>query len=92
MMAVLIGTIASSIIYLSIGILSIYTFGTEIESSVIKNVNEEDNAYSYIIRISFLLVLACHIPYIFFPTKESLLIIVDEIQNKSMTKALQYKI
>ena len=92
MMAVLIGTIASSIIYLSIGILSIYTFGTEIESSVIKNVNEEDNAYSYIIRISFLLVLACHIPYIFFPTKESFLIIFDELENKSMTKALQYKI
>ena len=54
--------------------------------------DEEQNFYSYVIRIAFLLVLACHIPYIFFPTKESFLIIFDELQNKSMTKALQYKI
>ena len=49
--------------------------------SVIDNIDEESNVYSYIVRGSFLLVLACHIPYIFFPTKESFLIIVDEAQN-----------
>ena len=79
-------------IYVSLGILSIYTFGSEIGPSIIANVDEEQNVFSYIIRVSFLLLLACHIPYIFFPTKESFLIIIDEAQNLSMTKALQYKI
>lgn len=37
-------------------------------------------------------MLACHIPYAFFPVKESLLIMVDEIQRHSMTNALNYKI
>ena len=92
MQAVAIGSGLSLIIYVSLGILSIYTFGSELGTSVLKNVDEEKNVYSYIIRVSFLLVLACHIPYIFFPTKESFLIIVDEAQRSSMTKALQYKI
>ena len=86
--AVLIGTGLSLVIYCSLGILSIYTFGTDISPSVITNVDEEKNAYSYVIRSAFLIVLACHIPYVFFPTKESFLIIFDEAENKSMTKAL----
>ena len=73
-----IGSGLSLLIYVSLGILSIYIFGSDLESSVLKNVDEEKNVYSYIIRVAFLLVLACHIPYIFFPTKESFLIIVDE--------------
>ena len=62
------------------------------KSSVLKNVDKEKNLYSYVIRIAFLVVLACHIPYIFFVYKESFLIIYDEAKNHSMTKALQYKI
>ena len=53
-----------------------------------KNVEEEHNVYSYVIRIAFLVVLACHIPYIFYPTKESFLIIIDEAQNNSMQKTI----
>ena len=79
--AVLIGTGLSLVIYCSLGILSIYTFGTDISPSVITNVDEEKNAYSYVIRSAFLIVLACHIPYVFFPTKESFLIIFDEAEN-----------
>jgi len=65
-------------IYVSLAILSIYIFGTELHASVLQNVSAENNIYSLIIRIAFLVVLACHIPYVFFPTKESVLIMVDE--------------
>ena len=75
-------------VYLSVGILSIYVFGSALHASVLENVDEEDNLYSLVIRIAFMIVLACHIPYVFFPTKESLLIMVDEVLRKSMSKAL----
>lgn len=90
--AVMIGTGLSFVIYVTLGILAIYIFGTGLDPSVLTNVDEENNVYSIIIRVTFLVVLGCHIPYIFFPTKESFLIIVDEAQNGSMAKALQYKI
>ena len=79
-------------IYVTLGVLCIYTFGSDLNSSVLQNVDEEKNVYSMIIRASFLVVLACHIPYCFFPTKESFLIIFDEATNSSMTRALEYKI
>jgi len=80
-LAIAIGSGLSTVIYVSLGILSIYTFGSDLKSSVLKNVDEEQNVYSYIIRVAFLLVLAFHIPYIFFPTKESFLIIFDEAKK-----------
>lgn len=76
--AVAIGTSLSALIYITLGILSIYLFGSSLDASVLTNVDEESNVYSYIIRVSFLIVLACHIPYIFFVTKEPFLIIIDE--------------
>ena len=76
--SIAIASAMSTLIYISVGILSIYTFGSELSDSVLDNIDEESNVYSYIVRSAFLLVLACHIPYIFFPAKESFLIIVDE--------------
>ena len=82
----------SFFVYSSVGILGIYTFGTDLTSNVLDNVDKETNVYSYIIRVMFSIVLACHIPFVFFPTKESFLIIVDEIQNNSMKHLLERNI
>jgi len=56
---------------------------------LLNNVDTETSVTSYIIRISFMIVLACHIPYIFYFTKESLLIMIDETRRRSMTHALE---
>jgi hypothetical protein len=37
----------------------------------------------------FAIILACHIPYLFFSGKEALLIIFDEIMRKSISKQLE---
>lgn len=90
--AILVASVLSTLIYITLGILSIYIFGTDLEASVLDNVDQETNVYSYIIRACFLLVLAFHVPYIFFVTKESLLIIFDEAKNRTMATDIETKL
>jgi hypothetical protein len=47
---------------------------------------------SFLLRSLFMIVLACHIPFIFFSGKEALLIIIDEWQRKSISQTLDQRI
>lgn len=71
----------SFLLYVTMAILSMYVFGSGVNESVLSNIDEESTISSYIIRSTFMVVLACHIPYNFFSGKESLLIIVDEYRR-----------
>lgn len=66
-----------------------YVFGSGLSSSVLNNIDEQTTISSYIIRSTFMVVLACHIPYNFYSGKESMLIMVDELRRKSMSYALE---
>lgn len=70
----------SMIIYISLSILSIYTFGSRLEADVIVNVSNELNHQweSITLRVAFAIVIICHILYLFFSGKEAMLIIIDE--------------
>jgi len=47
---------------------------------------------AYIVQISFMIVIACHIPFIFFSGKEGLCILIDELDRKSISSALWHKL
>ena len=83
-----IGVAITAVVYICLGVLSIFSFGSALTSDVFDAVGDEDTIYSIIIRFAFLIVLACHIPFVFLPTKEGFLILIDEAQNHSMQIAL----
>ena len=83
-------------LYITLALLSIFMFGSGVHSSILEDVadecaNNECPWESITLRFLFLIVIACHIPFIFFSGKEGVLIIIDEIDRRSISKALDIK-
>ena len=55
-----------------------------------KNSNITDSGLieAFIMRLLFVIVLIAHIPFVFFSGKEALLIMVDEIDRKTISNSL----
>jgi hypothetical protein len=87
-----------SFLYLTLGSISIFMFGSSVQSSVLESVANECKEggscpwESVVLRIMFLVVIACHIPFVFFSGKEGILIVIDELDRRSISKALEKKL
>jgi hypothetical protein len=86
-----------SVIYFVLSLVCAFLFGNTLikaDSDIMKNVNAEysldpDRWDSFVLRVLFMVVLTCHIPFMFFFGKESLLIMVDELVRRSISSALE---
>lgn len=75
-----------------IGMIGIFMFGSLSKESVLSNVGDEDgHPEAQFILIIYIVVLFCHIPYIFFAHKESMLVMFDEYDRKSLSKQITQK-
>lgn len=63
-----------ALIYLSLGITCLFLFGEDIEPDVIKNMATRSGTSSFVLRTIFCLLLLVHIPYVFHPLKEAVLV------------------
>ena len=94
------GLFLTGCIYVVVGTICNLMFGSSLESQVLLNIgdarhnNNPDKSFweAYICQISFMIVLMCHVPFIFYTAKEAVLITIDEINRKSISNALWHKL
>ena len=87
-------------IYAGISIVCSFLFGKQIiraGSNVILNINNEyvldDQRWeAFLLRVLFMIVLACHVPFIFFSAKEAMLIMTDEYSRRSISTELDHRV
>jgi len=71
--------------YVSFSFLALSSYGENLSPNIFDNLSHETNFASYIIRLVFLVIFFCNIPFIFLPGKECLLMIIDEIKHKTVS-------
>lgn len=81
----------SMVIYLLVGVLAMLMYGSSIQSNMLDNIDDTDNWESYMLRGAFLIVVSCHIPFIFFAGKESFLNMYFEAKSRSISRVLEMK-
>lgn len=91
-------TLMVGALYVLLAFITVFMFGSTVDASMLTDVGQECHTgdgtcpwESICLRIMFLVVLACHIPFIFFSGKEGLLIIIDEVDRRSISEALERK-
>lgn len=93
---IVISLILACCVYVFLTISSIVMYGSHIAQSLLVNIGisyRDNRVYveSYVMQLLFLVVLAAHIPFVFFSAKESLLIMIDEFMRRSISLTLSKK-
>lgn len=60
------------VVYTSVGILSVFAFGSAVKGNVLDNISDMTTWESYVLRSIFLIVIAIHTPFVFFIGKEAM--------------------
>ena len=80
------GNVLICIVCVTVGVLGFMVFGSDTHSSFLDDFGEIDSSVSYIIRVAFLIIVLTHYPFIFFPGKDGLLLIFDEVKRGSISQ------
>lgn len=86
-------------IYVFLSVVCLFLFGrgcnqgTDIMTSVNQEITHDPKRKeAFVLQLLFMVVLSCHIPFIFFSGKESVCIIIDEIDRKSVSQTLDERL
>lgn len=73
--------------YLVVGVAAIALFGPDLSSNIMLDI-QHIGPISFTMRVIFLVVIICHIPFTFLCTKEAACITADELVNQTISKHL----
>jgi len=74
--------------YVPVSFIVIYMFGSKVQSDFFTNLDGSVSWEAYVVKIAFMIVICCHIPFMFFCAKESFLCMIDEAIRKSTPKSM----
>jgi hypothetical protein len=80
------------LIYIPVALIALLLYGSGIiEDDLLFNVAyySYPSIGTYLSKISFIIVISCHIPFLIFTGKESFLVLVDETKDKTFSKVLE---
>ena len=84
--------IVAFLVYLVTPLLAFGLYGANVESNLLINIGEENDALAIILEVMFLFIAIIHIPIIFFIGKEAVLIMFDEATRQSYSKHAIHKV
>ena len=84
-----ISTTIYTMAYLATAAAGLLLFGTKIQPDILINIAEITGKVSIFIRLSYSFLMLLHIPYFFFSIKEYVLVLFDEVMNRSMSQHLE---
>eukprot|EP00347_Sterkiella_histriomuscorum_P012714 403367497 len=88
----LIALLLSFSVYMIFSILATQIYGKNINPTVFDNLQYENNVASYFIRLIFLAIFICNMPFVFLPGKECLLTMIAEFQTGIVSKQIADRI
>eukprot|EP00347_Sterkiella_histriomuscorum_P001964 403369990 len=90
--ASIIALLFSFIVYMLFSILASEIYGENIQPTLFDNLQYETNVASYFIRVIFLAIFICNMPFAFLPGKECLLSMIEEYRNNTISKQIAHSI
>ena len=85
-------TLIYSLAFLTTGICAVLLFGSDVKADFLTNLGTRSGTISVFIRATYCLCLLFHIPYFTLTIKEYILVLYDEIINRSLSTHLENKL
>jgi hypothetical protein len=78
--------------YLTLSILAVRLYGSNVNVNLFENLNSDPGFSSILVRVLFLIIFFCNIPFLFFPGKISVINAIYEYRIQAFSKNLEIQI
>ncbi len=76
------------IAYMIFSVMAWITYGSNIKPSIFENIKGDKGFLSILLRILFLFIFMCNIPFVFFAGRECFITIILEMRERRVSKKL----
>ena len=85
-------TLIYTMAFIATGISAVLLFGSDVKADFLQNLGTRSGNISIFIRVTYCFCLLFHIPYFSLTIKEYILVIFDEVVNRSLSTHLENKL